>query len=94
MADINFHPFKNRGAFGGLFNVESRGLMQGDAQDDPAIRLQLCSGRLDSKITEPVWGGVGVMECIAPAKDSVNGAVMKQATKDACNAFTVFNQAF
>ncbi|HCP9632429.1 TPA: hypothetical protein OF720_004975, partial [Escherichia coli] len=49
MADINFHPFKNRGAFGGLFNVESRGLMQGDAQDDPAIRLQLCSGRLDSK---------------------------------------------
>ncbi len=29
MADINFHPFKNRGAFGGLFNVESRGLMQG-----------------------------------------------------------------
>lgn len=94
MADINFHPFKNRGAFGGLFNVESRGLMQGDAQDDPAIRLQLCSGRLDSKITEPVWGGVGVMECIAPAKDSVNGAVIKQATKDACNAFTVFNQAF
>ncbi|MDW9203677.1 hypothetical protein SE956_01335 [Escherichia coli] len=34
------------------------------------------------------------MECIAPAKDSVNGAVIKQATKDACNAFTVFNQAF
>ncbi|MFN1097408.1 hypothetical protein [Escherichia coli] len=57
MADINFHPFKNRGAFGGLFNVESRGLMQGDAQDDPAIRLQLCSGRLDSKITEPVYRG-------------------------------------
>ncbi|MFP1495969.1 hypothetical protein ACLB1Q_06605 [Escherichia coli] len=71
MADINFHPFKNRGAFGGLFNVESRGLMQGDAQDDPAIRLQLCSGRLDSKITQPVWVALELWSALLPRKTAL-----------------------
>lgn len=94
MPDINFHPFKTRGAFGGLFNVESRGLTQGDAQDDPAIRLQLCAGMLDSKLAEPVWGGIGVTECIAKATENITGSVIKLATQNACNAFTVFNQAF
>ncbi|MFM1282712.1 hypothetical protein [Yersinia enterocolitica] len=94
MPDINFNPFKTRGAFSGLFNVESQGLTQGDAQDDPAIRMQLCSGLLDSNITDPVWGGVGMLECIAPSKNSVCGSILKKATATECNAFTVFNQAF
>lgn len=94
MAAINLDPFKTQGAFSGLFNVESRGLTQGDAQDDPAIRLQLCSGSLDSALDAPIWGGVGVMECIAPAASDVAGAVIKKASATVCNAFSVFNQAY
>lgn len=94
MAAINFDPFKTQGAFSGFFNVESRGLTQGDAQDDPAIRLQLCSGTLDSALDAPIWGGVGVMECIAPTTSDVAGAVIKKATASVCNAFSVVNQAY
>lgn len=93
MSDINFQPFKTQGAFAGLFNVESRGFTQGDAQDDPAVRLQLCSGKLDSNADAPVWGGIGVMECVARANDNITGSLIKKATATTCNAFTVFNQA-
>jgi hypothetical protein len=93
MADINFQPFKTQGAFSGLFNVESRGLTQGDAQDDPAVRLQLCSGSLDESLDAPVWGGIGVMECISNSTENVAGSAIKKASASVCNAFTVFNQA-
>lgn len=94
MADINFHPFKTHGSFSGSFNVESRGLTQGDAQDDPAIRLQLCSGTLVDNLDAPVWGGIGVVECVATTATDVSGSAIKKATASACNAFSVFNQAY
>lgn len=94
MGDINFNPFKTQGMPSGLFNVESRGLTQGDAQDDPAIRLQLCSGTLEDALDAPIWGGIGVMECIAPTLSDVSGAVIKKATASVCNAFSVVNQAY
>lgn len=94
MADINFDPFKTQGSFAGSFNVESRGLTQGDAQDDPAIRLQLCSGTLDKNLDAPVWGGIGVVECVSTVAENVSGATIKKATVSVCNAFTVFNQAY
>lgn len=91
---VNFEPFKNQGALGGGFNVESRGLTQGDAHDDPAVRLQLCSGSLVDSLDAPIWGGVGVVECIATSETNVTGSAIKKATASACNAFTVVNQAF
>ncbi|ELU6036694.1 hypothetical protein SCG61_001019 [Salmonella enterica] len=94
MADINFDPFKTQGSFAGSFNVESRGLTQGDAQDDPAIRLQLCSGTLDKNLDAPVWGGIGVVECVSTVAENVSGSTIKKATASVCNAFTVFNQAY
>ncbi|WP_050861645.1 hypothetical protein [Enterobacter kobei] len=94
MAAINFDPYKTQGSFAGMFNVESRGLTQGDAQDDPAIRLQLCSGALHDSVDSPVWGGVGVIECIANPAQNVSGSAIKKATASACNAFTVVNQAY
>lgn len=94
MADINFDPFKTQGSFAGSFNVESRGLTQGDAQDDPAIRLQLCSGTLDKNLDAPVWGGIGVVECVSTVAENVTGSTIKKATASVCNAFTVFNQAY
>lgn len=93
MAAINLEPFKTQGAFSGLFNVESRGLTQGDAQDDPAIRLQLCSGTLDDAFDGPAWGGLGVIECISKTTTNVAGSVIKKASATVCNSFLVFNQA-
>ncbi|THD38903.1 hypothetical protein ERD95_26970, partial [Enterobacteriaceae bacterium ML5] len=93
-ATIPFQPFKTQGAFSNSFNVESRGLTQGDAQDDPAVRLQLCSGLINPTQENFLWGGVGVMECIATTETNVTGSLIKKPTASVCNAFTVFNQAF
>jgi hypothetical protein len=92
MSNITFDPYKTQGSPTGMFNVESRGLTQGDAHDDPAVRLQLCSGSLVS--TLPVWAGVGVIECISTVATNVTGSTIKPATASVCNAFTVSNQAF
>lgn len=94
MADINFAPFKTQGSMTDSFNVESRGLTQGDAHDDPAIRLQLCSGTLTDDLDAPVWGGIGVVECVSAVAVNVSGSTIKKATASVCNAFTVFNQAY
>lgn len=94
MAAINLDPFKTQGSLAGMFNVESRGLTQGDAQDDPAIRLQLCSGSLDDALAAPIWGGVGVLECIAKPGENVAGSRIKLASASLCNAFSVVNQAY
>jgi hypothetical protein len=90
---MQFNPYQNQGGFAGMFNVESRGLTQGDAQDDPAIRLQLCSGMYDKTAMNTIWGGVGVVETLTPANMNVVGSTIKPATA-VVNAFTVFNQAF
>lgn len=92
MAAINFDPYKSHGTPAGMFNVESRGLTQGDAHDDPAVRLQLCSGSLVSGV--PIWAGVGLIECIPNAASSISGAMLKPASATQCNAFAVSNQAF
>lgn len=91
---VNFDPFKTQGTTSGLFNVESRGMTQGDAWDDPAVRLQLCSGLLDEKLDAPVWGGVGLIECISNPAVNVAGSTIKKATAKSCNAFSVVNQAY
>ncbi|GAB7412105.1 MULTISPECIES: hypothetical protein [Enterobacter] len=92
MSNISFDPFKTQGSPTGMFNVESRGLVQGDAQDDPAIRLQLSSGTWSG--ADPVWAGVGAMECIATDAANIAGSNMKPATAAVCNAFIVSNQAY
>ncbi|MGQ3662111.1 hypothetical protein [Citrobacter braakii] len=92
MANISFDPFKTLGSPTGMFNVESRGLVQGDVQDDPGIRLQLCSGTWSG--ADAVWAGVGAMECIASDAANITGANMKPATAAVCNAFIVSNQAY
>lgn len=94
MAGITIQPFKTSGSLTNLFNVESRGLTQGDAQDDPAVRLQLASGMIDPTLSTSLYGGLGVTECIPTDAVSVAGAMITKATADVCNAFTVFNQAY
>lgn len=91
---MNFEPFKTISPFAGLFNVDSRGYTQGVALDDPATRLQLCSGTVSSDFPYPLWGGVAVIEAIPKEEDSVAGSNIMMATATTCNAFTVFNQGY
>lgn len=94
MANISFDPFKTQGNFGGGFNVSSNGLVQGDAQDDPAIQLLLRQGLLDASVTTAVYGGMGVMECVPTEDNSVCGSNIKNASATICNAFLVNNRAY
>lgn len=90
---INFQPFKTQGNFKGAFNVESRGYIQGDAQADPAVRLQLSSGWLPNDFDGVVFGGMPVQECLTPTGMNVAGSTILAAT-EAANAIVVFNQAY
>lgn len=90
---INFQPFKTQGNFKGAFNLESRGYVQGDAQADPAVRLQLCSGWLPNDFDGVVFGGMPVLECLTPTGMNVAGSTIKAAATEA-NAIVVFNQAY
>lgn len=90
---INFEPFRTQGSFQNAFNVESRGLVQGDAQADPAVRLQLATGWLPNDLDAPVYGGIPISESIAPPSMNVAGAVIR-AAKTRSNGICVFNQAY
>jgi hypothetical protein len=62
-AQITINPLITSTA-AGLFNVTSRGYIQGLAIDDEAIRYQLIGGLLASTETLPMWGGVAIAENI------------------------------
>ncbi|VEI69510.1 Uncharacterised protein [Serratia fonticola] len=49
------NAFKTGPAFKNSFNVESFGLVQGDAQDDPAVRLLLAAGVLADDVVGSMW---------------------------------------
>lgn len=91
---INYEPWKTQGGFSNSFNVESDGLTQGDAQDDPAVRLQLCTGHIDKNFKGSMWGGYGILEQIAGITTTSTGSIISAATTTQINGFTVFNQAY
>lgn len=90
---INFEPFRTQGSFQNGFNVESRGLVQGDAQADPAVRLQLCSGWLPNDLDTPIFGGLPISESITQVDMNVAGSTIRNATTRV-DGFCVFNQAY
>lgn len=92
MAGINLDYTKSRG-FQNSFGTESDGFMQGDAQDDPAVRLQLSSGVIASTVTVPMYPGLGIIENIPTALTKETGSVITLATDTVCTGFTVVNQA-
>lgn len=84
--------------FNGGFDVQSYGLVQGVAMDDPAIRYALASGIVASTETLPMWGGVGIYEDVpsgaAGQPSGVLGGNIGRATSLAnLTGFSVFNQA-
>lgn len=86
--------------FGGTFSVQSDGLIQGNAYDDPAIRNALAGGILAASDTLPMWGGIPIYEQTGPqvlVADPSLGNVVGRATavsggSKPITGFSVFNQ--
>jgi hypothetical protein len=101
---VSFNPMLTTTNIGG-FSVQSNGLVQGVAMDDPAVRYALAGGVLATNETLPMWGGVGIY-ANTPALGSTStsvgpelGPVVGRATTVTANAskqllgFSTFNQA-
>ena len=98
MSNISINPMLTTNAQG-LFNVNSTGFVQGDAQDDPAVKFQLASGFIKSTETLPMWGGLPISENIVlqtttPSSGVLNGAIARATTIANSTGICVFNQAF
>jgi len=83
----------------GLFNVNSQGYTQGDAQDDPAVKFALAGGVYSAAATSPIWGGIPIQE-FSPAASSqpgtnTLGSTISAATGSAApTGILVYNQAY
>jgi len=83
----------------GLFNVNSQGYTQGDAQDDPAVKFYLAGGVYSSAATSPMWGGLPIQEFspAATGQPGTNtlGSTIALATGSAApTGISVYNQAY
>lgn len=70
--NITFNPATTTNA-AGLFNVNSAGFTQGDAQDDPATKFRLTGGIVAATSPTPLYGGMLIQELL-PAASSQPGA--------------------
>lgn len=93
MANLSLNPMATTNALGS-FGVQSDGLIQGVALDDPANRFNLASGTVAPTETKPMWGGIPVAELLPGIKSSPRGSSIRRAVSLAeMEGFTVFNQA-
>lgn len=98
MANIAFNPSLTTNAYG-LFSQNTNGFVQGDAQDDPAVKFWLAGGVVGSAQTTPMWGGLPVEESIPsastqPGTDSLGGTIITATSNATITGFSVFNQSF
>jgi len=78
------------------FILQTQGLVQGCAYDDPSTRMELANGTLNSNETLPMWGGVPIEELInvMGVNSEGLGPSLKRATSQATiTGWTVYNQA-
>jgi hypothetical protein len=61
VANISYNPYITT-VGQGLFQVQSKGYVQGDAMPDPMTRNARRTAQLDINETIPMWGGVGIYE--------------------------------
>ena len=97
-AQISLNPMATTNA-ANLFNVNSQGFTQGDAQDDPAVKFALAGGVLSTSATTPLWGGVPIIEQIPgapsqPGTDTLGATVVQATTNAVPTGICVYNQAF
>jgi hypothetical protein len=95
MANISFNPALTT-APQNSFLVDTQGYYQGSLfDDDPAIRLSLFSGLLNSTVTQPVWGGMALTEVVNNANANALGNSLQLATAEGnVTAFSMYNQAY
>ena len=98
MANIAFNPSLTTNAYG-LFTQNTNGFVQGDAQDDPAVKFWLAGGVVGTAQTAPMWGGLPVEESIPsastqPGTDSLGGTIITATSNATITGFSVFNQSF
>lgn len=72
VTSVSFNPVVTTNA-ANTFAIQSYGLIQGTAQDDPATRYQLAGGVLASTETLPMWGGVAICESISNQASPATG---------------------
>lgn len=97
-AQISLQPMATTNAKG-LFNTNSAGFTQGDAQDDPAVKFSLAGGVLSVNALTPIWGGIPISELIPsasiqPGTDSLGSTVIQATEAADTTGICVFNQAF
>jgi hypothetical protein len=92
MANLSLNPMATTNALGS-FGVQSDGLIQGVALDDPPTGLTW-SGTVASTETNPMWGGLPVAELLPGTASSPKGSTIRRAASvSELEGFTVFNQA-
>lgn len=89
---VTLTPMITGNAFG-LFGVQTEGLIQGFAQDDPAIRFLLTQGTIGGSL--PMFGGMAVSNLIPTVGNpGVASATVQPATSLATySGISVFNQS-
>lgn len=99
MSSISLNPMKTTNA-ANSFGVQSNGLYQGVALDDPANRYNLAAGFVSPDEKGIIFGGMPITESLSgfSAANNINNSVMgNKITKATALAnisgFTVFNQA-
>lgn len=94
-ANISFNPVIATN-FPGTFSVQTEGMQQGVAMDDPASRNWLKGGILAASETLPMWGGVAINEAIMPpaqGQSALGGYITRALLTSGITGFSVFNQA-
>ena len=97
-ASISLNPMLTTDA-SGLFQTNSAGYTQGDAQDDPAVKFALCGGVLSTSATAPLWGGIPIKETIPlaatqPGTDILGSTIIQATSIANSTGICVYNQAF
>lgn len=92
---ISFNPYATTTQNSG-FLLQTQGLVQGVASDDPTSRMLLAGGTLNSGESIPMWGGVAVNEMINVANANADGlgpSLKRSTSQTTVTGFSVFNQA-
>lgn len=78
------------------FLTETQGYIQGFAEDDPSLRMELMRGTLDPTETLPMWGGVPITEFVNLMGVNAEGlgpSVKRATAQGNVTGWSVFNQA-
>lgn len=90
-----FYPYATTNA-AGSFSVQSAGLIQGTAYNDPSARFSHSIGTFSASATVPIWGGCAISESIAAATSdgSAGGSIIQASAVANITGFSVFDQAY